>query len=80
LSDIFLEGKGKCEVDTTKEINVKYDLKIDTTKEINVKYDLKIDTMFCGSLIILFLLAIVLSVFLRITASDYPFDIFELFS
>ena len=40
MSDIFLEGNGKYEVDTTKGINVKYDLKVDTTKGINAKYDL----------------------------------------
>jgi hypothetical protein len=34
--------------------------------------------MFCSSLLVLFLLAIALSV-LRITASDYPFGIFKLF-
>jgi len=34
--------------------------------------------MFCGSLFVRFLLAIVLFV-LRFTDSDYPFDIFKLF-
>jgi hypothetical protein len=32
LSDIFLEGNGKYEVDTTKGINAKYDLKVGNTK------------------------------------------------
>jgi hypothetical protein len=36
LSDIFLEGKGKCEVDTTKGINAKYDLKVGNTKDVTV--------------------------------------------
>jgi hypothetical protein len=35
--------------------------------------------MFCRSLFVLFLLAIVLSVLLRYTDYDYPFDIFKLF-
>ena len=35
--------------------------------------------MFCRSLFVLFLLAIVLSVFLRFIDSDYPFGIFRLF-
>ena len=35
--------------------------------------------MFCKSLLVLFLLAIVLSVLLRYTDSDYPFGIFKLF-
>jgi hypothetical protein len=34
--------------------------------------------MFCRSLFVLFRLVIVLSVLLRFTASDYPFDIFKL--
>ena len=34
--------------------------------------------MFCRSLFVLFLLAIVLSVFLRFTDSDYPFGILDL--
>ena len=33
----------------------------------------------CISLFVLFLLAIILSVLLRCTASDYPFGIFKLF-
>jgi len=36
--------------------------------------------MFCRSLFVLFLLVIALSVRLRYTDSDYPFDIFKLFS
>ena len=47
---------------------------------VRIAQSLVFCVMFCGSLFVLFLLAIVLSVFLRITASDYPFDIFELFS
>ena len=47
---------------------------------VRIAQSLVFCVMFCGSLLVLFLLAIVLSVFLRITASDYPFDIFELFS
>jgi len=35
--------------------------------------------MFCISLFVLFLLAIVLSVLLRFQDSDYPFAIFKLF-
>jgi hypothetical protein len=35
--------------------------------------------MFCGSLFVLYLLAIVLFVLLRFTDSDYPFGIFKLF-
>jgi hypothetical protein len=35
--------------------------------------------MFCRSLFVLFLVAIVLSVFLWFTVSDYPFSIFKLF-
>jgi hypothetical protein len=35
--------------------------------------------MFCGSLFVLLLLAIVLFVLLRYTDSDYPFGIFKLF-
>ena len=35
--------------------------------------------MFCISLFVLFLLAIVLSVLLRFTDFDYPFGIFKLF-
>jgi len=35
--------------------------------------------MFCRSLFVLFLLAIVLSVLLRYADSDYPFGIFKLF-
>ena len=35
--------------------------------------------MFCRSLFVLFLLAIVLSVLLRFTDSDYPSGIFKLF-
>jgi hypothetical protein len=35
--------------------------------------------MFCRSLFVLFLLAIVLSALLRFTDSDYPFGIFKLF-
>ena len=35
--------------------------------------------MFCRSLFVLFLLAIVLSVLFRYTNSNYPFDIFKLF-
>ena len=35
--------------------------------------------IFCRSLFVLFLLAIVLSVLLRLTDSDYPFGIFKLF-
>jgi len=35
--------------------------------------------VFCGSLFVLFLLAIVLSVLLRYTDSDYPFRIFKPF-
>jgi hypothetical protein len=35
--------------------------------------------MCCRLLFVLFLLTIVLSVLLRFTASDYPFDIFKLF-
>jgi len=35
--------------------------------------------MFCRSLFVLFHLAIVLSVFLRFTDSDYPFGVFKLF-
>ena len=35
--------------------------------------------MFCRSLFVLFLLAIMLSVLLRYTDSDYPFGIFKLF-
>ena len=35
--------------------------------------------MFCRSLFVLFNLAIVLSVLLRFTDSDYPFGIFKLF-
>jgi hypothetical protein len=35
--------------------------------------------MFCRSLFVLFLLAIVLSVLLRYTDSDYPVGIFKLF-
>ena len=34
--------------------------------------------MFCRPLLVLFLLAIVLSVLLRFTISDYPFGIFRL--
>jgi hypothetical protein len=37
LSDIFLEGRGKCEVDTTKEINVKYDF-LQNSKCLHDKY------------------------------------------
>ena len=33
--------------------------------------------LFCRSVFVLFLLSIVLSVLLRLTASDYPFGIFE---
>ena len=36
--------------------------------------------MFCRSLFVLFLLAIVLSVLIRFTASDYPFGIFKPFN
>jgi len=35
--------------------------------------------MFCRSLFVLFLLAIVLSILLQFTDSDYPFVIFKLF-
>ena len=35
--------------------------------------------MFCRSLFVLFLLAIVLSVLLRYTDSDYPFGVHKLF-
>jgi hypothetical protein len=37
------------------------------------------DCVFCRSLFVLFLLAIMLSVLLRYTDSDYPFGIFKLF-
>ena len=43
-----------------------------------VVFDQIFCVMFCRSLFVLFLLAIALSVFLRFTASDYPFGIFKL--
>ena len=46
---------------------------------IRVTRSLVLSVMFCRSLFVLFLLAIVLSVFLLFTDSDYPFGIFKLF-
>jgi hypothetical protein len=42
-----------------------------------VALSLVIRVVFCRSLFVLFLLAIVLSVFLLFTDSDYPFGIFD---
>ena len=47
---------------------------------VRVTQSLVLYVMFCRSLFVLFLLAIVLFVLLSFTDSDYPFDIFELFS
>ena len=50
---------------------------------VRVTWSLVFCAMFCRSLFVLFVLfrfVIVLSVLLRLTASDYPFDIFKLFS
>ena len=46
---------------------------------VRVTRSLVLCVMFCGSVFDLFLLAIVLSVLLRFTNSDYPFGIFKLF-
>ena len=46
---------------------------------VHVARSLVFNAMFCRSLFVLFLLAIVLSVLLRFTISDYPFGIFKLF-
>ena len=47
---------------------------------VHISQSLVFCVVFCRSLFVLFLLGIVLSVLLQITASDYPFGIFELFS
>jgi len=47
--------------------------------EVCVVWSLVFCVMFCRSLFILLLLAIMLSVLLRFKASDYPFGIFKLF-
>jgi hypothetical protein len=46
---------------------------------VRVARSLVFYVMFCRSMFVLFLLAIVLSVLLRFTFSDYPFGIFKLF-
>jgi len=45
----------------------------------SVSRSLVLYVVFCRSLFVLFLLAIVLSVLLRFMDSDYPFGIFKLF-
>jgi hypothetical protein len=47
--------------------------------EVRVARSLAFCIVFCRSLFVVFLLAIVLSVFLRFTAADYPFAILKLF-
>ena len=50
--------------------------------EVRVAQSLAFCVLFCWSCVcpfVLFILAIVLSVILRLTASDYPFGIFKLF-
>jgi hypothetical protein len=47
---------------------------------VNVTRSFVFCVVFCNSLFVLFLSVIVLFVFLRFTVSDYPFDIFKLFS
>jgi hypothetical protein len=46
---------------------------------VDVARSLVFCVVFCRSLFVLFLLAIVLCVLLLLTASDYPFGIFKLF-